>query len=261
MLDAYGFHVRLRRLRTLDSSVALFRSAIRAAGLDSFACGELDLAQRARTVYYVIDWPDKWRRFYMESGLVQRDPVVESLAYRQEAFTWSNLRRDRRLGKVGREGLALVATFGWSEGLVVPIPSIGRRVGLVSLVGGVKEPSAEVRGYLTLISLMFYYHIRLMVTHQGFATAPIGLTEREIDCVRLAAQGLSDKAIAARLGIATSTTHEYIEKAKRRLLTRTRTHMVAVAVALGIIDPFSSDVRRDPRAKRKSAKASNMVQR
>jgi DNA-binding CsgD family transcriptional regulator len=54
--------------------------------------------------------------------------------------------------------------------------------------------------------------------------------------VRLVAQGFSDNETAKRLGIAPSTAHEFVEKAKRRLKTRTRVEMVAIAAALGIID-------------------------
>ena len=38
------------------------------------------------------------------------------------------------------------------------------------------------------------------------------------------------------LGVARSTAHEFIEKAKRRLKTRTRAEMIAVAVTLGLVD-------------------------
>jgi DNA-binding CsgD family transcriptional regulator len=57
-----------------------------------------------------------------------------------------------------------------------------------------------------------------------------------VECVRLVAQGLSDNAIARTLAIAPSTAHEFVEKAKLRLKTRTRVEMVAIAAALGIID-------------------------
>ena len=65
---------------------------------------------------------------------------------------------------------------------------------------------------------------------------PAGLTRREIACLKLVARGLSDAAVAKQLRVAPSTAHEFVEKAKRRLKVRTRTEMVGVAVALGIID-------------------------
>jgi DNA-binding CsgD family transcriptional regulator len=238
MLDAYQFHLKLRRLRSLPSMIALFRSSIAPFGFDTFACGELDLTERARSVFYVIDWPDRWRNFYLKSGLIERDPVVETLAHRRDPYTWTDLRRDRKFGQLGRDALKLAAAHGWVQGFVVPMPCISRRVGLVSLAGTREEISAEARAYLALISMGFQMHVRVLVGHQGFAVPPAGLTQREIDSVCLVAQGHSDKAIASRLGVAPSTSHEFIEKAKRRLKARTRMQMVAIAVSLGIVDPF-----------------------
>lgn len=252
MLDAYQFLLKLRRLRSLVSVVGHFRGAVASVGFDTFACGELDLTDRSRCVYYVIDWPDKWRRFYLNSGLINRDPVVESLAYRHEPYTWTDLRKDRRFGQLGRDAISLAAKHGWKQGFVAPIPSIGNRVGLVSLAGTSEEISPDTRAYLALISIVFHYQVRLMVTQQGFAAPPSGLTEREIDCIHLAANGHSDKAIARILGIASSTTHEFIEKAKQRLQARTRTQMIALAVSLGIVDPFQSrDPMPSPRRRRR----------
>lgn len=251
MPDAYQFCAQLHRLRSLASAATLFRTTIARYGFDTFACGELDLVDRARSVYYVIDWPDKWRRFYLGSGLIDRDPVVDSLAYRHEPYTWTELRKDRRFGQTGRDTLERAGAQGWSQGFIVPVRSFGRRVGLVSLAGTCADIDAETKAYLTLIGLVFHFQIRLMATQQGFATPPAGLTEREIDCIRLAANGHSDKAIANRLGIAASTAHEFIEKAKLRLHARTRAQMIALAVSFGIIDPLQRiDCLGDPPTER-----------
>ena len=50
------------------------------------------------------------------------------------------------------------------------------------------------------------------------------------------ATGATDRAIAKAMGVAPSTAHEFVEKAKRKLKTRSRVEMVAVAASLGIID-------------------------
>jgi DNA-binding CsgD family transcriptional regulator len=61
------------------------------------------------------------------------------------------------------------------------------------------------------------------------------LSSRERDCRALAAQGLSDSAIADKLKLAESTAHFYIEKAKRKLGARTRTQAVARLIAAGLL--------------------------
>lgn len=235
-LDAFSFLLALREQSTPSACAALFRASIAPLGFDAFACGELDRRDRTRNTFYIIDWPDSWRRFYIGSGLIDRDPLIEALDHRRDPFTWSDLRADRKLSKVGRAALDLAAAEGWRDGLVVPLPQGGARIGLVSLVGRGAGLDQASRAYLVLISICLHTHVRALVSREGFAAPPVGLTDRELACLRLAARGMTDVGIAKDLGVATSTAHEFIEKAKRRFKVRSRTELVAVAVALGIVD-------------------------
>ena len=234
--DAFLFNLELRRLQKPDACAALFREAIARYEFDTFACGELDMRDRDRCVFYLIGWPDAWRRFYVGSGLVHRDPLLDALATRQDPFTWSDLRAERLLPKVGRSALELAAAEGWTEGLVVPMRQSGNRVGLVSMAGRQAGLSDKAHAYLCLISICLHSHVRTLVAREGFAAPPAGLTEREMDALRLVAKGMSDAAIGRELGVARDTAHEFVEKAKRRLKARSRAELATVAAALGIID-------------------------
>jgi len=236
IVKAFEFNLAIRRQTSLADCAALFRSEIAPFGFDTFACGELDLNDRDRTVFFVIDWPDSWHRFYVASGLIERDPVVSALATRREPFTWSDLRADRSLPAVGHKALDLCAAEGWVEGLVVPFGQVGSRVGLVSMAGHSRDLTAAARAYLCLISICLQGHARALAATTGFSTPPSGLTDREIACLRLVAKGLPDAEVGTALGISASTAHEHVEKAKRRLKAKSRAQLVGVAVALGIID-------------------------
>ena len=226
----------LQNLTTLAACSAYFLQAILPYGFDTFACGELDLENRVRSAFYIIRWPESWTKFYVGSGMIERDPIVNELAYRREPFTWSDLRADNKLQKAGRAALTAAAAAGWDEGLVVPMPRGVNRVGLVSLVGHRTDLDAEARAHLCLLSLALHSHARTLVSREGFAIPPAGLTRREIECLALVARGRSDKAIADELGIAVSTAHEHVENAKRRLQVRSRVQMVTIAASLGVID-------------------------
>jgi LuxR family quorum sensing-dependent transcriptional regulator len=234
--DASAFNTELRRLDSPEACKALFGASIAPYGFDTFACGEVDLADRDRAVFYIIDWPDAWTRFYVGSGMIDRDPLIDALATRREPFTWSDLRSDRTMARVGRASIEAAAAAGWIEGLVVPLPTIGTRAGLVSLAGHREIAEPDIRDYLCLIAVCLHTHVRTLVAGHGFALPPMGLTEREIASLRLVARGKSDPAIAKELGVAVSTAHEFVEKAKRRLKARTRAELVATAVSFGIID-------------------------
>jgi DNA-binding CsgD family transcriptional regulator len=236
LIKAFEFNLNVRRLQYPHECADMFRAAIAPYGFDTFACGELDLRDRDRTVFFLIDWPDSWRRFYASSGLIERDPVVGSLATRRDPFTWSDLRADRSLSKAGHKALDLCAAEGWNEGLVVPFGQVGSRVGLVSLVGRDCVLTHEARAYLCMIAICLQGHVRQLVSKHGFAVPPVGLTDREIACLRLVAQGKPDAEIGQDLGISRTTAHEFVEKAKHRLKVKSRAELVGVAVALGIID-------------------------
>ena len=236
MLDAARFNAQLRELRTPAECGVFFADAIAAFGFDTFACGEVDFVHSERSAFHVICWPEAWKRFYIDSGLMERDPIVEELRCRTQAYTWSDLRADRTLSRLGSEALNRIAAAGWTEGLAVPLPQSGGRIGLVSMAGHRNFTDPEERAYLTLISLCLHGYVRTLVRQHGFAVPPAGLTEREIACIRLVAHGRADGEIARELGIAASTAHEFVEKAKHRLHVRSRAELAAVATAIGLVD-------------------------
>ena len=216
------------------SCMAAFRAALAPYSIDTFASGEVDLSTRARSVFYIIDWPEDWRRHYFSSDLLERDPVVENIAYFRAPFTWQELRASRRLAQIGSESFDRVTAAGWHDGLVVPIARGGTRYGLVSIVSR-RIISARDKAAMFPLCICFHSVIGTLVRRDGFAVPPAGLTPREIECLALVARGLPDRRIAAALGISPATAHEHVERAKRRLEAKNRAELAAVAVSLGIV--------------------------
>jgi LuxR family transcriptional regulator, quorum-sensing system regulator BjaR1 len=225
----------LRERDRLADCATLFRDAIAPFGFDTFACGTFDARDRDLSVFHVIDWPEPWRQFYFSSGLIDRDPLLEMLGTTSQSFSWSELRADRRMSKAGKEAISRAAALGWHEGLVVPVPGVNNRTGLVSMVGH-RDVTADERRYLTLIGMALYHHVRGLAPREGFAIPPVGLTPREIAAIRHVAQGLVDADIAVAMGVARTTAHEFVEKARTKLKARTRAELIAIAVSFGIID-------------------------
>jgi DNA-binding CsgD family transcriptional regulator len=232
---AVAFTEALRQLTRLADCAALFREEIATFGFDTFACGSFDGRDRDLHVFYIIDWPESWTKFYVESGLINRDPLLDELKTTDQPFTWSELRAGRRLSKGGTEAINRAAAEGWVEGLVVPIPGVNNRLGLVSMVGH-RDVDVSERDYLTLISMALHHHARSLAPREGFAMPPMGLTEREIAAIRHVGHGLSDAEIGEAMGVAKTTAHEFVEKARAKLKARNRAALTAISVSLGIID-------------------------
>lgn len=235
MLDAFEFNLELRSLTHPRDCAELFLRAIAPFAFDTFLCGEMDLIHRERTAFYIVHWPDAWREFYQASGFIEHDPVVEALMVRTEPFTWSELRAEGLMRLKG-DARDLVSRFGWVEGLAIPLSRGKGKIGGVTLAGRREGVDAAARAYLTLIATCLHSHVRTLVGEHGFSLPPGGLTQREMDCLKLVAQGKTDRQIAAALSIAVSTAHEYVENAKRKLVAASRPELAAVAASLGIVD-------------------------
>ena len=235
MDDATKFSSNLYCCNTLDECKDLFRKAIQPAGFNTFACGEVDLANRERSVIYLMNWPDRWRELYVSSGMIDRDPIIEELKGRNQPFQWSELRKDPRLGTGSREALQLIQTHGWSEGLVIPLHRSDDQYGLISLAGQNTNLNKTTRGALVMMSIVLYEKARRLASRLGIHLQIAGLTLRELDAMRLVARGNTDREIGSILKISTDTAHGYVETAKRKLKARSRSEAVAVALSLGLV--------------------------
>ena len=61
------------------------------------------------------------------------------------------------------------------------------------------------------------------------------LSDREIECVRWASEGLSAKEIARQMNINMRTVETHLEHARMKIGGRNRTHAVVAAVRQGLI--------------------------
>ncbi|HTX48749.1 MAG TPA: helix-turn-helix transcriptional regulator [Caulobacteraceae bacterium] len=60
---------------------------------------------------------------------------------------------------------------------------------------------------------------------------------RETDCMARLVRGLTDQEIARDLAITHATVRFHLEGARRKAGARSRTHLAALAVALGVATP------------------------
>ncbi|WP_059151230.1 response regulator transcription factor [Novosphingobium barchaimii] len=69
----------------------------------------------------------------------------------------------------------------------------------------------------------------------GVGVSIEGLTNRESEILRAIAQGLSAKEVAKQLNIAPRTVERHIDHIRLKTRTRNRSHMVAFAIANGLV--------------------------
>lgn len=233
--DVLQIYTALQECASVSACGSLFRSAIAPFGLAALACGEVDLSDRDRNVLFLAEWPEDWRRYYAESGFIERDPILNALSLYRGTFTFGDIIRDRRFfARPEREAFRVGAEQGWGRGMAVALPRGGNCFGLVTLLGRGGEFGADERVYLRLISECLLARVRALGERVTYVLPPAGLSKREIEAARLVSHGLSDSEIAVALGISYSTAHKHVEAARRRLKAANRAHMGALCVAMGI---------------------------
>lgn len=230
----FQFANTIRECSTLQECTILFRGTIARFGFDSFASGEVDTVERSRSMFYMVDWPKRMFDFYVNSGYVNQDPLLDEIKRLSVPFTWSTLLRDKFLSRAGREMLGRMAEEGWTEGLAVPFRRTETRFGLVSIVGSRGTLPTDEKDALSVMALCLHEQARRLGPSLGVALALSTLSLRELDSLRLVARGQSDSQIAVALGIAKSTAHEHVEAAKRKLNVSTRGEAAAVGASLGL---------------------------
>jgi hypothetical protein len=92
--DALQFYMELQQRTSVAACAEVFKQTVAKLGIHAFACGEIDLAERGRNVMFIAEWPKAWIRYYLKSGLVDRDPILNALQVCRSAFSFDDIRRD-----------------------------------------------------------------------------------------------------------------------------------------------------------------------
>jgi LuxR family quorum sensing-dependent transcriptional regulator len=233
----FSFIHELWNAGTAEEVIASFKARSTSLGFPVFAFGELDAAHPNRSAMHVVEWPADWFKLYLHDRFFEHDPLMDFVIQGHVPFTWSERKAAGGLTRAHIRGFEAARNFGWRGGLTVSLPRGGTRFGILSLAGPEDDHlSADEKAALSAMSVLAYEKLRGLAGVQD-AKPPYaaGLSHRELDCLKYVACGLGDGAIAEKLGISVSTTHEHVERAKRKLGTRTRAHAVAIAVLLGLI--------------------------
>ena len=76
-----------------------------------------------------------------------------------------------------------------------------------------------------------------MIVQDGRLTPPVTLTPREVEVMLWTARGKTYNEISTVLGISENTVKSHIENVRNKLNATNKTHMIAVAIQLGLVRP------------------------
>jgi LuxR family transcriptional regulator, quorum-sensing system regulator CciR len=236
--DVEQFVKSAKNLTRMSDLGALLSDAVVTLGFDYVALmHHVQLTESSRWAVQVIDYPDAWRALIRARGYLAQDPVLAVCQRSAAAFLWSELPASYAMNARQTEILQAAFDCGLAEGFTVPLNVPGEVMGSCSfgLAPGrglprKSLPAAQYVGCFAfeaarrIQSVDYARHARLADDMQR------RLTQRQFDCLVLAAQGKSDWDIAQLLGIASDTVHQHMEAAKRRYGVASRTQLVVRAL-------------------------------
>ncbi|HVY99926.1 MAG TPA: LuxR family transcriptional regulator [Dongiaceae bacterium] len=184
---------------------------------------------------------DLWRNF----GYYQIDPVMRVANTRTVPFAWSYFENTLSsltpvLDDRARPVVSYLHDTRLTIGVTVPI-----RCGngaLATFTGIRVDPERHFHrdlerhlGEIGLAAYMFHDFAMPRLHPTADSPPPVRLTPREVECLKLSAQGHSAKQIAARLERSVGTVTLHLQNATRKLGARNRTHAASLAVQSRLI--------------------------
>jgi LuxR family transcriptional regulator, quorum-sensing system regulator CciR len=235
--DVQNFVDEANRITEVGELDRLLHGAANSFGFDYFAL--VHHAELKRTTPEIIrryNYPVAWTGTIIERGYFSDDPMHAACQRTAVGFLWSDVSRLIKLTGRQKEILEAAGTAGMGEGFTVPANVPGESNGSCSFgvkygrkVSAKNLPAAQ---YIGCFAFEAARRIAQLSVAKGETdeTRSLGLSQRQLECMVLAARGKSDVDIATLLGLSVDTVHTHMENAKRRFNCSTR--MTAVVRAL-----------------------------
>lgn len=217
----------------LDHVQTLLRMVMEGAGAS--CCAMVQVGEtRAHSVFEIfIDVPDGLVAA-IKARRVADDAVMIACEQRVLGFIWSDLERVIEMNDTRRETLAIYAAHGLEDGFTVPLCVPSEPRGFASFgFSNADSLSFQQTSIMQLAAPVLFETARRVLGQWKERRVPLGLSQRQTECVTLAAQGLSDAQIAGKLGISVDTVHDHLEVAKKRYGAKKRIDLVVKAIRSG----------------------------
>lgn len=252
MLDDFSAYRRqFAAMTTLDATLDRAHAAMRAIGFEALiydytpvrAEGAAEVAMPS--MLKLRNVPEDMHEFWCERGYFQRDPVQMVATRASAPFFWDyDPGSETVIGGLLGDRTEPVARYlrerDMSMGVTVPIhlPHGGYATVTGARFGRPRDfARAALRNIADfgLLAHVFHEHAWALMDPRAKGGGP-RLTERECECLRHSAEGLSAKEISRLIGRSVPTVVMHLNGAARKLGARNRTQAVARALQYGLLE-------------------------
>jgi DNA-binding CsgD family transcriptional regulator len=225
---AQAFVEQCSKNMPLDDVKRAFAKATQDLGFRYFACcSHVDPLNPPAEAVVFQSYPVEWVRYFSEGSLYMVDPVFRHAARTLLPFSWDDEHFRATLTPVQSGILRTAKEHGIEHGYTVPIHRPYATPASCSVVpDSAKIHPASCGAVHIMAAFMHEAVYRRLPRPISQGHSRLCLSNRERQCLELAAQGKSDWEIATIMGIAERTVHAHIEGAKRRLGVTTRVQAI-----------------------------------
>lgn len=229
----------VRGATSLPSIKDTLSDATRAFGFDYFALIQRVDARLSIGPLRLSDYPAEWVERLSATDYYVHDPVLIACGKSIAPFAWEAIPGIISMSKHQKAYMENARAAGLERGYTVPIHVPGAASGLCSFVmtNGRELPDESMPAAQYLACFAFESARRLVAPQGAVDASDDGkievlskLTQRQLDCVVLAARGKSSWVSGKLLGLSPDTVHKYLENAKRRYGVSSRTELVVRAL-------------------------------
>lgn len=225
--------------------VPVIQSVTKSFGFDTFTYGmSTSLRPDHESRMYVFTTaPMEWVARYDQLAYIEVDPRVLLLWDSTLPLVWDQ-RTVRGGGPKSDAFLDDALRYGIASGVCMPLgDELGTHVmvALNSSIGEIDEPRrlAITRNLGDIVLLAHYFHELFVkgVVRRGAQSRFTGrpLSDRERECLGLAARGMTSEDIGFKLGIGARTVQFHFDSIRSKLAAATRQEAVARAIKEGLI--------------------------
>lgn len=220
------------------------RTLVRGLGFDSFRYGRFDedAPRRSSSSLFWATEPREWHEVYARNAYVEIDPRVTDTRGRAAPMLWDSarLRAEPRMQRFVRDA----ARFGIRSGVAVSFRDVHHERVVVAFNSQVSpvDSARETRiarrlGHVMLLATSFHDLFMADATVSGSSAELRGepLTARELQCLQMAAHGLTSNDIGVKLQISERTVNFHFHNIMAKLCVLNRSEAVAKATARRLI--------------------------
>lgn len=182
-------------------------------------------------IVQLSNYPEDWSNVMRTSSHFSVDPVIRACQKTAAPFLWSELDQLLKLSPAQRDILTGARRKGLGPGFTVPIHIPGECTGSGSFAvrGGKRLDNSVIPALQYVACFAFEAARRLSLKADHLDATPSharGLTQRQLDCIVLAAQGKSDWDAGQILGISQRTVQEHLDTARKRYSVGSRMQLI-----------------------------------